>query len=141
METLSQTNKQKINKQIPRTSKLCNINFMEHIYPQHWYSKTVSADLEFCSTGSFQSLHLALFSPANLSCVSLPHLDSLLFREELRQRGDHKTQNFKTKQNWKLILKKSFLHIHMCFFHTEFLEQKFKVDFHYFVCDSYYFTL
>lgn len=145
METLSQTSKQ-----IPTTSKLFNINFMRQIYPQCtnigtvW---TVSADLEFCSTDFSQSLPpICLFSSQPLLCITSPlrlitHPD-VLFYEELRQRGDHKKQNFKTKQNTKLIfLKKTFLHIHMCFFHTEIWEQKFKVDFHYFVCDNYYFTL
>lgn len=145
METLSQTNKQMLT-----TSTLFNISFMKQIYPQYtnigtvW---TVSADLEFCSTGSSQSLQpICLFSSQPLLCITSPlrlitHPD-VLFYEELRQRGDHKKQNFKTKKPHKTYLKKkTFLHIHMCFLHTEIWEQKFKVDFHYFVCDNYYFTL
>lgn len=109
METLSQTSKQ-----IPTTSKLFNINFMRQIYPQCtnigtvW---TVSADLEFCSTDFSQSLQpICLFSSQPLLCITSPlrlitHPD-VLFYEELRQRGDHKKQNFKTKQNTKFIFLK-----------------------------------
>lgn len=109
METLSQTNKQMLT-----TSTLFNISFMKQIYPQYtnigtvW---TVSADLEFCSTGSSQSLQpICLFSSQPLLCITSPlrlitHPD-VLFYEELRQRGDHKKQNFKTKNPTKLILKK-----------------------------------